>query len=51
MGSSEGSTWRGWLPPRVASKDPLVFTSTNKVYDDIEDIALNSEGAIYYLMI
>ena len=28
---------------------PLVYT--NKVYGGIEDIALNSEGAIYYLMI
>jgi CDP-paratose 2-epimerase len=27
---------------------PLVFTSTNKVYGGLEDIALNSEGGIYY---
>lgn len=25
-----------------------MFTSTNKVYGGIEDIALNSEGGIYY---
>ena len=27
---------------------PLVFTSTNKVYGGLEDIALNSVGGIYY---
>ena len=27
---------------------PLVFTSTNKVYGGLEDIALNSDGGIYY---
>jgi len=26
---------------------PLVFTSTNKVYGGLEDIALNSDGGIY----
>ncbi|HEX5606224.1 MAG TPA: NAD-dependent epimerase/dehydratase family protein, partial [Candidatus Binatia bacterium] len=29
---------------------PLVFTSTNKVYGGLEDIALNSERGIYYPM-
>lgn len=47
MGSSEGSIWRGWLAPRVASKADRV-PSTNKVYGGIEDIALNSESDIYY---
>ena len=33
---------------RAAEPLPLVFTSTNKVYGGLEDIALNSDGGIYY---